>query len=78
MSQEELFDDVSLYSKEWVGMPEYIQERTEYHCIKVSFGDKDSMIRFSKLLKANVSLETKILYYPEKQSESSSGKVYSG
>ncbi len=60
----------------WKGMPEYKQEKTEFHCIKVSFGTKEAMQRFAEWCGQTVTLQSKIIYVPEKKSESSKGKTY--
>lgn len=69
-------DDVNNWREEWKGMPEYIQQRTEYHCIKVSFVTKQDMVRFSELINQKVGLDTKIVYYPDKIVDSAKGKIY--
>jgi len=74
--QISLIIDESDVEKEWVGMPEYIQERTEHHCIKVSFVSKEDMVRFSRLIGQEITLKTKIIYYPTKLVQSSAGKKY--
>ncbi len=64
------------WKDEWDGMPEYDQRKTEWHCIKVSFNTKEAMEKFSELIGQRVTLQTKIVYYPEKLVESVKGKKY--
>ncbi len=64
------------WQREWAGMPEYVQRKTEFHCIKISFVTQDDMKKFSTLIGQYVGLDTKIVYYPRKMVESSSGKLY--
>lgn len=74
--EEPLFVADKAWEEEWKGMPEYVQMRTEYHCIKVSFVSKEDMNRFANIVGQPLSLNTKIIYYPQKPVESSSEKRY--
>lgn len=73
-----LFDDPvdESWRKEWQDMPEYVQDKTEWHCIKVSFTTKEAMAEFAKTIGQNITLKTKIVYYPIKLVGSASGKRY--
>lgn len=49
----------------WAGMPEFSSEdKSAFRTIKIHMADQESVDAFGKLLNANISPETKYLWYP--------------
>ena len=74
--QFNLFEIPSENDEAWQGMPEYVQEKTEYHCIKVSFKTKEAMRQMAAFIGQNIDIKTKTIHYPFKMDQSASGKTY--
>jgi hypothetical protein len=52
------------WKKEWVGMPEYIQEKIEpYQEILVRFYEESEVDEFSKLIDCNITPNTKCIVF---------------
>lgn len=66
--REKLFPDLadSDAEKEWVGMPEFVQEeKKEYQKIIVRFNSKKDVKEFAKLINQKITSQTKGLWYPK-------------
>ena len=60
------FKDLEGWQTEWKNMPEFIQEDHQpSKSILVHFENKDDIAQFSKLLKQNVTEQTKFIYFPK-------------
>jgi hypothetical protein len=56
------------YTKEWKGMPEFVQEdKMPHRQIIISFNNEDDIENFSKLLNQSITDKTKSLWYPKKE-----------
>lgn len=68
---KDLFGDEEFnWEKEWVGMPEFIQDDlTEIHSIIVHFLTTEDMIKFSELIGRNITFTTKSVLFPVTQTE---------
>lgn len=54
------------WKKEWVGMPEFVQEDQEpFEFIKVCFICEEDRKKFAKLIGQNVTEKTKTIWYPK-------------
>lgn len=71
--EENLFgEDPSIpeWKKEWLEMPEFIQEDAQpIKQIIVSFLKKEDIEDFAKLVEQNITENTRSLWYPEVQKE---------
>ena len=64
--------------KEWVAMPEFIQEdKGPFQSIIVHFETKEDIQAFGELIKQNITSQTKSIYYPKIVIETCMDKVYS-
>lgn len=60
------YDEVLAWKKEWVGMPEFIQEDlTPWKQIIVSFEDYGDIQSFSKLIGQKLTSDTRSIWFPE-------------
>ena len=60
----ELLEDA--WKKEWVGMPEFIQEElVSFKEIDLRFETQEDVNRFSKLVGQNITDKTTYLWYPD-------------
>ncbi len=54
-------------SKEWVGMPEFVQEKQKpYSQIIVRFEDEQDLKEFANLINQKLTAKTKSIWYPFK------------
>jgi len=75
MSQKTFFD--SDWGKEWVDMPEFVQEAEEfYSLIKIRFKTKEDLEEFSKLIGQKLTKKTKSIRYPQLIKDSFINKRY--
>jgi len=59
-------DDFSKWKKEWVGMPEFIQEDLEpVQQIIVSFATREDVKDFAKLIKQNLTHKSNSIWFPK-------------
>lgn len=70
MTQANLFEiekEKKEWEKEWVGMPEYSQNKVkkEYASIIVRFDTKEDLEDFSKLINQKLTNKTKSIYFPQ-------------
>lgn len=66
MSQYSLFSKGESWEEQWQGMPEFKQENIEpYRTLYVHFETRDDLIAFLKIIKQEVTPETKSIWYPE-------------
>jgi hypothetical protein len=60
------------WKKEWVGMPEYIQERLDpYQEIQIRFYDESEVVEFSKMIDCNITATTKCIVFCRRKRNSS-------
>ena len=58
-------------------MPEFNNEQLDpYKTIKIHFNTKDDYINFAKLLKQNLTKDTRSIWYPELKKETFIDKEY--
>jgi hypothetical protein len=64
---EDLFSgDSNFYEEEWVGMPEFVQDKQEpYAKIIVRFPDEKSLQEFSELIGQKLTKKTKSIWHPK-------------
>ena len=61
--------------KEWVGMPEFIQENNRsYQKLIIRFRNKDDVDKFAELISAKITPKTKSLWFPKLERGVNSGK----
>lgn len=59
--------DVKNWEDEWVDMPEFIQEKQEpYKKITIRFETEEDYKNFANLIKQNLTLKTKSIWFPYK------------
>lgn len=59
-------DDRKAWEKEWVGMPEFIQEDlTSQRKIVVHFRNEDDVQEFANIIGQKITLKQPSLWYPE-------------
>ena len=75
--QINLMDIPEPWEDEWVGMPEYVQEKQEpFSKIIFRFKDKDSLDKFSNLIGQKLTEKTKSAWFPELKRGLNSNKRY--
>lgn len=74
----ELFENTEDWKKEWVGMPEFIQEKTEkpFTQITVRFKNQEDLKKFSNLINQNLTKKTKSIWFPQIERGLSANKLY--
>ena len=56
------------YTKEWEGMPEFVQEDNMPHRqIIISFENESDIKQFGELLNQNITNKTKSLWFPKRE-----------
>jgi hypothetical protein len=61
-----LFDDENDPFTEWVGMPEFVQEKQKpYAELIVRFRNEEDLQKFAKLINQKITLKTKSIWHPE-------------
>jgi len=67
--QDFLFEQSEIekdWEKEWVGMPEFVQERKEeYAKIIVRFRNEEDLQEFAKLVEQNLNIKTQSIWFPK-------------
>ena len=59
-------DDFSKWKKEWIGMPEFVQEDLDpIQQIIVSFATKEDIEEFAKLIDQKLTRKTQSVWYPK-------------
>jgi len=54
------------WEKEWVGMPEFVQEKKEeYAKVIVRFRNEEDLQQFAKLMEQNVNVKTQSIWFPK-------------
>lgn len=54
------------WEKEWVGMPEFVQEKKEeYSKVIVRFRNEEDLQQFAKLMEQNVNVKTQSIWFPK-------------
>lgn len=75
--QETLFDTPPDWSKHWVGMPEFVQEKQEpYAKIIVRFSCKEDLDDFAAIIGQKLTRETKSIWHPKLVRGFDSKKIY--
>ena len=65
-SQDSLFSDIETWKAEWIGMPEFIQEKLEpYAEIIVRFANKQSLEEFASMIGQKLTEKTKSIWHPK-------------
>jgi len=73
--QEKLFIDDKF--PEWVGMPEFIQEKQEpFKKLIIRFETQKDYEQFSKIIEQKLTTKTKSIWYPFKSHWGKEKKVY--
>jgi hypothetical protein len=62
---EGFFNDLELWKKEWKDMPEFIHKNLEpFRSILVHFEKPEDVTAFAKLVKQNITGQTKWIWFP--------------
>jgi hypothetical protein len=65
------------WQEEWVGMPEFVQERQRpYSQIIVRFENEEALNEFSKMIGQPLTQKTKSIWHPKLQRGLNTGKKY--
>lgn len=65
MEEPEEIDEIELWKKEWVGMPEYEEGEYVYKSIRVHFNNEQDYLEFCNLIgQPNMTLKTKSIWHP--------------
>ncbi len=74
----ELFENTIEWKNEWVGMPEFIQEKSDkpFTQITIRFKNEQDLKDFSKLINQNLTKKTKSIWFPEIERGSNANKLY--
>jgi len=63
--------------EEWVGMPEFVQEKQEpYSCIRIRFADKEDLQEFAEMIGQKLTEKTKSIWHPKLVRGINSNKRY--
>jgi hypothetical protein len=77
MEVDQLFAADTDYNAEWQGMPEFGQENhMAFRTLVVHFTDQESVNRFAKLVKQELTDKTKFIWYPKQARETVADKAY--
>jgi hypothetical protein len=85
MNLESFFDgsegkhlgNAEAWQDEWIGMPEFIQEKNDcYHKIIVRFDNFDDLVEFGKLINQKINPTTKSIWHPSLDRGVNSSKLY--
>ena len=76
-----LFDDFENseeWKKEWVGMPEFIQNKIDepFTQITIRFKNLEDLKKFSNLINQNLTKKTKSIWLPQIERGLSANKLY--
>lgn len=78
MKQEKLFEDKNSWQKEWVDMPEFIQEKQEpYSKIIIRFANEEDLQEFAEMIGQKLTNKTKSIWHPKLVRGINSNKRYS-
>jgi len=74
----ELFENTEDWKKEWVGMPEFIQKKTDkpFTQITIRFKNQEDLKEFSNLINQNLTKKTKSIWFPQIERGLSANKLY--
>lgn len=74
----ELFENTEDWKKEWVGMPEFIQEKSDkpFTQITIRFKNQEDLKQFSNLINQNLTKKTKSIWFPQIERGLSANKIY--
>jgi hypothetical protein len=82
MKQEQkeidLFGNEAEWKKEWEGMPEFIQEKTDkpYAQITFRFANEEDLKDFAKIIGQKLSNKTKSAWHPQIERGINANKIY--
>lgn len=70
-------DDKKVAEKEWVGMPEFVQDKKEpFAKIIIRFETEEDLANFAKLIDQKLTNKTKSIWFPFKSHWGLDKKVY--
>ena len=73
----ENLDDYATWKKDWVGMPEFVQEDLQpFQKIIVSFETKEDVENFAKLVGQKITYKTQSIWFPKRDKDLSIIKIY--
>lgn len=74
----DLFENTEDWKKEWVGMPEFIQEKSDkpFTQITIRFKNQEDLKQFSNLINQNLTKKTKSIWFPQIERGLSANKLY--
>lgn len=74
----ELFENTEDWKKEWLGMPEFIQEKSDkpFTQITIRFKNQEDLKEFSNLINQNLTKKTKSIWFPQIERGLSANKLY--
>ncbi len=74
----ELFENTEDWRKEWVGMPEFIQNKSDkpFTQITIRFKNEEDLKQFSNLISQNLTKKTKSIWFPQIERGLSANKLY--
>jgi hypothetical protein len=77
VKENQLSMDEELFGSEWVGMPEFVQNKQEAHAeMIIRFSSENDLQEFAELINQKLTNKTKSLWYPELERGFHGGKVY--
>lgn len=74
----ELFENTEDWKNEWIGMPEFIQTKSEkpFSQITIRFKNQDDLNKFSKLINQKLTKKTKSIWFPQIERGLNADKLY--
>ena len=74
----QLFENTEDWKKEWLGMPEFIQEKSDkpFTQITIRFKNQEDLKEFSNLINQNLTKKTKSIWFPQIERGLSANKIY--
>lgn len=74
----ELFENTEDWKNEWIGMPEFIQTKSEkpFTQITIRFKNQDDLNEFSKLINQKLTKKTKSIWFPQIERGLNADKLY--
>lgn len=77
MKQKKLFEEKNNWQKEWIDMPEFVQEKKEpYKKLIIRFETEVDYLEFSDLINQKLTPKTKSIWHPFKSHWGLTKKVY--
>lgn len=70
---EETVDEIDLWKKHWIGMPDFVNDKSEpYKVLKVNFRNEEDYQMFAKMVQQKLTEKTKSIWYPILHKEAAS------